>query len=134
LLAGLYEFPSRENIIEDKTVLLDLSHSVLNDLLVNPPPRYENLKGRRLTILHGDENLRVTKVQDLGNTVHTFSHIKKTYRIFSIILQGGSSPPPLRNDLRQQKAKKEKTHDVSTDNNIGARAKWVPEQEVGNAK
>lgn len=114
---------------EDKEVLLDLSQSVLDNLLANPPRIF---KSRRTVAPYNGETLKVTTFQDLGNTVHIFSHIKKTYRIFSVILEGGSSPPSFRDDLHQ-KMIKGKTHDIRTDYNTGARAKWVPEKEVGNA-
>ncbi|KIJ39008.1 hypothetical protein M422DRAFT_68891 [Sphaerobolus stellatus SS14] len=133
LLAGLYEFPTLENIDEDKKDILELPHSILDSLLSNPPPRYERRKGKRPASSSNGDNLQITDIQDLGNTIHIFSHIKKTYRIISVILQGGSSPPALRIDDLQQQVKKGKPNDVRTVNNIGARAKWVPEKDVADA-
>lgn len=115
LLAGLYEFPSVENVDENRTNWLDLPYSVLVDLLAVPPP-----KGRGSAV--SQDKLRITDMRDLGRTVHVFSHIKKTYQIMSVIMQGGAAPPPLQS-----------THDVSAGNR-GARVKWVPEGEVMNAK
>ena len=132
LLAGLYEFPSSENIDEDKMDLLDISHSILDNLLASPPPKYTSLK-RKLAIGTNDEDqLRITDIRHIGDTLHIFSHIKKTYRVSSVVLQGGSAPPLLNNGSQHQ-SKRRKTHDKGADD-LGAYLRWVPEKDVVDAK
>ena len=38
--------------------------------------------------------LRVVTIKAVGDVVHVFSHIKKTYRVQWIILEGGEDEPP----------------------------------------
>ena len=40
-------------------------------------------------------HLRITQTQHVGDVLHIFSHIRKTYRVQWVVLQGGSSPPDL---------------------------------------
>ena len=44
-----------------------------------------------------DGGLRVVKIVPAGDVLHIFSHIRKTYRVQWVLLEGGSSdgPPPL---------------------------------------
>ncbi|KAF8512661.1 hypothetical protein BU17DRAFT_53907 [Hysterangium stoloniferum] len=132
LLAGLYEFPSTEAIDEDETDVLELPHLVLNNLLSSPPARFEPEKGRKAINSKNKNELRVTDICHIGDSVHIFSHIKKTYRIISVVLKGGLSPPLLREEFQQQN-KKRKTHDVNKDR-TGVCAKWVPENDVADSK
>lgn len=41
--------------------------------------------------------MRVVKIVPAGDVLHVFSHIRKTYRVQWVVLEGGSSdePPPL---------------------------------------
>ncbi|GJJ10528.1 hypothetical protein Clacol_004754 [Clathrus columnatus] len=129
LLAGLYEFPSREAISSDETDdLLHLPYLVLNNLFGNIFSKDKFLKDE--TAL-GPRHEYKCDVTYIGDYVHIFSHIRKTYRIISIIIQGGSSPPLFSSSKDQ--AGEQKTHGIGTDN-IGLRAKWTLEKDVSDAK
>jgi A/G-specific adenine glycosylase len=39
------------------------------------------------------ERLTISSIQPVGDVVHVFSHIKKTYRVQWAILEGGANPP-----------------------------------------
>jgi len=39
--------------------------------------------------------LRLVKIERAGDVLHVFSHIRKTYRVQWVVLEGGSSPPEL---------------------------------------
>ena len=132
LLAGLYEFPSSENIDEDKKDLLDISHSILDNLLASPPPRYMSSNRKIALSANDDDQLRITDIRHIGDTQHIFSHIKKTYRISSIVLQGGPTPPMLSNCSGPQ-SKRRKVRDNGPDG-IGTHMRWVPEEDVVHAK
>ena len=43
---------------------------------------------------HTDDELRMVKVVPAGDVLHVFSHIKKTYRIQWVVLEGGDDEPP----------------------------------------
>jgi A/G-specific adenine glycosylase len=129
LLAGLYEFPSAENIDEDERDILETSHSIIDNLLATPPPRYPLSPEERAIASDGDR-LRITDIRHIGDTLHVFSHIRKTYRIFSVVLQGGLSPPLLSHDC-QHKSKRRKARDVGEDD-LGAHMRWVQEEHVAD--
>lgn len=131
LLAGLYEFPSSENVDENELNLLEVSHSILDDLLASPPPKYNSSDKQRTISGNTDSELRITDIRHVGDTLHIFSHIRKTYRICSVVLQGGSYPPLFSADSGHQ-SKRRKTHDVATDDGVYMR--WVPEESVADAK
>lgn len=39
--------------------------------------------------------LRLVKIERAGDVLHVFSHIRKTYRVQWVVLEGGNSPPEL---------------------------------------
>lgn len=45
--------------------------------------------------------LRLIKVVPVGDVVHVFSHIRKTYRVQWVVLEGGDEPPATRADKTQ---------------------------------
>jgi A/G-specific adenine glycosylase len=132
LLAGLYEFPSSENIEGSEMELLEIPQSILDDLLASPPPKYKPSQVAGTDKAKADSRLRITNIRHIGDTVHVFSHIKKTYRILWVILSGGSSPPAFSSGP-QPETKKRRVDKMSA-SAVGARVKWVPEKEVTNAK
>ncbi|KAF8488063.1 DNA glycosylase [Gautieria morchelliformis] len=131
LLAGLYEFPSAENIDEDEKDILEISHSIIDNLLAAPPPRYPPSNEERAIGASDGVRLRITDIRHVGDTLHVFSHIRKTYRIFSVVLQGGSSRPLLSHDC-QHRSKRRKARDVGEDD-LGAHMRWVLEKDVADA-
>ncbi|KAJ7637148.1 hypothetical protein FB45DRAFT_1001978 [Roridomyces roridus] len=86
LLAGLDEFPTCPNVAPSMTKARQLKtpHDVLQKLL-HANVRLQNEKS----------SLKIAKVQPVGDVVHVFSHIKKTYRVQWVVLEGTSSPPEL---------------------------------------
>ncbi|KAL4071255.1 DNA glycosylase [Scleroderma yunnanense] len=103
LLAGLHEFPTVPNISEAATTpgsAPDIVDKLLTNLLVHPPSLvrkgYQSQESRC-----GSTNgiLQVVTIRPAGDVVHVFSHIKKTYRVQWVILEGGGDEPPaLRDD------------------------------------
>lgn len=122
LLAGLYEFPSCQITGDSKTELLEHSYFVLDSLFEASFSKNETPKSevRQQTSANLHENqTQVTHVQSIGDYVHVFSHIRKTYRIVSVVLGGGSSPPAFRR---------------ANNDTIAMRAKWILEKDVSEAK
>ncbi|CDO75732.1 hypothetical protein BN946_scf184921.g8 [Trametes cinnabarina] len=106
LLAGLHEFPTAANVpvTPSTSSHIEIAHSLLSALLVSPPPAQLSSAGKsddqtarrsapqRNTGLH--DSLRVTKIVPAGEVLHIFSHIRKTYRVQWIVLEGGSGDEP----------------------------------------
>ncbi|KAJ7207083.1 DNA glycosylase [Mycena pura] len=85
LLAGLDEFPTTPNVGVSLAParLAKIPQQILSTLL-------------HASIRLGDADiLQITKVQPAGDVVHVFSHIKKTYRVQWVLLEGTPEPPRL---------------------------------------
>jgi A/G-specific adenine glycosylase len=89
-----------------------------------------------------------------GDVVHVFSHIKKTYRVQWVVLEGGGNEPPelspdvsesgkgkgksVNGGKRKRAKKKSEESDLSeVDGPLGTTAitaKWTPLEQVADAK
>ncbi|KAL5511095.1 hypothetical protein ACEPAH_4310 [Sanghuangporus vaninii] len=106
LLAGLHEFPTRADVqnVDTPEQLRMIGQDVLRDVLAAPPPLYH--PSTSLNTPDQDETiLRITKIKPAGDVLHVFSHIRKTYRVQWILLEGASpnatdpeKPPALKVD------------------------------------
>ncbi|KAF9523248.1 DNA glycosylase [Crepidotus variabilis] len=123
LLAGLYEFPSSVNVAKD---LDQDSQSKLPNWFCSQ-------------LLEGDPPL-ITQVQNVGEVLHVFSHIRKTYRVQWAVLEGSEdSPPPLlMSRVAEPPMKKPKSRKSAQSGNSFTNphdptsAVWVPLEEVAN--
>ncbi|RDX54738.1 DNA glycosylase [Lentinus brumalis] len=117
LLAGLQEFPTAQNVpvTTSPSAQITIADTLLSVLLVSPPPARSSQSAapsdssgqsprRRPAkpspetrgVPHAD-GLRVVKIVPAGDVLHMFSHIKKTYRVQWVLLEGGaesSDQPP----------------------------------------
>lgn len=76
LLAGLYEFPSFSGVSKNSS--------------------QENLTAQILSKLQIDKSrLTRSETKSVGDVLHIFSHIRKTYRTRWILLESLTGPPPL---------------------------------------
>jgi A/G-specific adenine glycosylase len=97
LLAGLHDFPSRAGLStesgpKDPKALKEVAFEVLQEVLVTPPSRpTTTTKAQRNNLaMEGDvKRVRVKKIQLAGDVLHIFSHIRKTYRVQWVVLEGG---------------------------------------------
>ncbi|KAI0340388.1 DNA glycosylase [Trametopsis cervina] len=101
LLGGLHEFPTLPNVSPtmSASAIVDVPQSLLSDLLAETVPPYGQREGKdRLTRTAESSNvpeaLRITKICPAGDVTHIFSHIRKTYRVQWVVLEGGGSTPP----------------------------------------
>ncbi|KIJ65864.1 hypothetical protein HYDPIDRAFT_87439 [Hydnomerulius pinastri MD-312] len=162
LLAGLHEFPTVPNISGASATAAKVSeipNSLLKNLLANPPPSFRQNDSKSQDPPSPSDStdgaLRVVHVKPAGDVVHIFSHIKETYRVQWVVLEGGGDEPPeLKNDptlstvstggknKRRQKGKRRKRSDDSEGSeaeNGGSQssttlvARWVPLDEVEDA-
>ncbi|OSD08754.1 DNA glycosylase [Trametes coccinea BRFM310] len=109
LLAGLHEFPTAANVpvTSSSSAHIQIADSLLSALLVSPP----SARSFPATTLHGQTarrstsqqhtsgdpspgSPRVAKIVPAGDVLHVFSHIRKTYRVQWVVLEGGSSDAP----------------------------------------
>ncbi|KAJ7487767.1 DNA glycosylase [Mycena latifolia] len=95
LLAGLDEFPTSPNVVAStsKARQLKIPHEILPTLL-HESVRLHDAAGKS-SEADGSTSLRITKVQPAGDVVHIFSHIRKTYRVQWVLLEGTPAPPQL---------------------------------------
>jgi hypothetical protein len=82
--------------------------------------------------------LKVAKVAQVGDVVHVFSHIKKTYRTQWILLEGGTQPPVSRPMPANMRKNQGDGHSSSTSasargGTLDAGA-WVPMAQVEGKK
>ncbi|TFY51505.1 hypothetical protein EVJ58_g10530 [Rhodofomes roseus] len=78
---------------------IEIPHTLLSGILAVPLPQYAARTSADQTYKassssEGSSTLRIVKVAPAGDVIHIFSHIKKTYRIQWVVLEGGSAEPP----------------------------------------
>ncbi|RPD65729.1 DNA glycosylase [Lentinus tigrinus ALCF2SS1-7] len=120
LLAGLHEFPTAQNVpvTTSPTAQITIADTLLSALLACPPPTRSSRSaapsdsssqasrrrpakpspGTRDVPHAGGHGLQVVKIVPAGDVLHVFSHIRKTYRVQWVLLEGGadgSEPPSL---------------------------------------
>ncbi|KAG0699354.1 DNA glycosylase [Suillus ampliporus] len=103
LLAGLHEFPTVSNLSGAKASasnMAEVPYTLLQELLMHPPHPSHNEKEPSKKPTNSKTSYRVpkiTQVMPAGDVVHVFSHIKKTYRVQWVLLEGEEDElPPLR--------------------------------------
>ncbi|KLO10729.1 DNA glycosylase [Schizopora paradoxa] len=88
LLAGLYEFPTLPDVQDCSSAAKakKLGDEVLSSVLEKSPATKSSA---------GAQEIRVSKTAQIGDVLHVFSHIRKTYTVQWILLEGGDAPPTL---------------------------------------
>jgi len=91
LLAGLYEFPTLPNVKDCSTTTASrqLGEEVLQSVLKEPPA------GGSVKSQSNAQAVHISNITAVGDVLHIFSHIRKTYSVQWILLEGGESPPVL---------------------------------------
>ena len=81
--------------------------------------------------------MRISKIRPAGEVLHIFSHIKKTYRIQWILLEGGEQPPSVKTHYLPSPIPKTKTNVTQAASKLEKRnpaLRWVSFDEVEQAK
>jgi A/G-specific adenine glycosylase len=144
LLAGLHEFPTSPNVTAVSASKIANTAFTFLSTFIKPAllPLSSQFEARSSNML------RITNIRPAGDVVHVFSHIKKTYRVQWVSLEGGGNEPPQLTQIRLDAAKKstpqkerkqkfkEKDHADEGDGNVVSRAtaKWIPLDQVTDAK
>lgn len=98
LLAGLHEFPTLPNLSGVKASstsnMAEIPYTLLQELLVQPPSSHSNkVPLKKSATSNSSYNVpEVIQVTSAGDVVHIFSHIKKTYRVQWVLLEGDELP------------------------------------------
>jgi hypothetical protein len=141
LLAGLLEFPTLENITQTLTEaeLLERARKCFSGMLGteihSSDDGSEAGTGARDEVL---QQLRIVSTKSLGGILHIFSHIRKSYRVCMITLEGGEDPPLLNFEESQIKTSKDKRRKTGggDENKASAATKgfWIGSEEVAASK
>jgi A/G-specific adenine glycosylase len=92
LLGGLEEFPTEAGDHAAESIdSSDRSRSALQSLLQND---VVSLPSKNSAAGSDTGVLRITKDDGVGDVLHIFSHIRKTYRVRWVVLEGGDDEPP----------------------------------------
>lgn len=141
LLAGLDEFPTSPNVPASmsRARQLKIPQEILTDFLHRDVQLFD--AAQKHTPNGPKSGLRIAKVQPAGDVVHVFSHIKKTYRVQWVLLEGTSDVPELAaagafgdssNTAKTEgKAKSRKADKIS---DVMPCSTWVPLDEVATKK
>ncbi|KAI0777223.1 DNA glycosylase [Trametes elegans] len=107
LLAGLHEFPTAPNVpvtAASSSAHIEIADALLSVLLASPPSAHsaaplQATTRRKAPPASSPRSVRVAKVVPAGDVLHVFSHIRKTYRVQWVLLEGGGDgaddPPAL---------------------------------------
>jgi A/G-specific adenine glycosylase len=97
LLGGLDEFPTEavdedeEDVSEADGALTSIQKLLLDTIAPMPPAR---LSSRHVANADEVKLLRMTRIEEAKDVLHIFSHIRKTYRVRWVLLEGGGDAPP----------------------------------------
>ncbi|KAI9459169.1 DNA glycosylase [Lactarius psammicola] len=133
LLAGLHEFPTSPEVPSSisPSEESETAMTLLSSLIKSPPldPRSE------AEDTTGPSTLRLVKIERAGDVLHVFSHIRKTYRVQWVVLEGGTRPPELaRRSTSAVPRKPGSKRAKVSDDSPKSESMWVRFDEVEEAK
>ena len=150
----MHEFPSRADVKDTSDTpaeLRNIGQEVAQEVLLSPLPEYKlssPMKGMSTDTCP----LRIAKVKPAGDVLHIFSHIRKTYRVQWVLLEGGGEPPELNPayqcstsppEAEEKPNAKAKSKAKVSDTKVSAKSKnkeqspsvrWVRYEDVEEAK
>ncbi|CAA7268367.1 unnamed protein product [Cyclocybe aegerita] len=144
LLAGLYEFPASVNVSKSMTRASQekLPASILSKLVHGGSSLTKSQQTRKANTQDEkhEQVLTITKITPVGEVLHVFSHIRKTYKVQWVVLEGGAEPPPplegssLDEERPKKKPKRENAGkgpvNVKNDKRGPKGAVWTPIDQV----
>ena len=141
LLAGLHEFPTHADVKEpdSPSTMKKVGLTVLNDMLKYPTV-IEKKAGIKSNDCDGD--LQLVQMKPAGDVLHIFSHIRKTYRIQWILLEGNNDdsevqdieePPSLNLEYAPPSAKQSKGAAIKPKKPKKASAKDAVKKKAGSS-
>ena len=76
----------------------------------------------------------VSKIIPIGDVVHVFSHIRKTYRVQWVIVNGGLGPPRVLSHEMPQESEQPLRKQSKRKITIPQNGIWIPLNEVAETK
>jgi A/G-specific adenine glycosylase len=133
LLAGLHEFPTSPEVPASISVLeeKETAMALLACLIIKSPSPVDSQPKAADTAQSGAP--RLIKIERAGDVLHVFSHIRKTYRVQWVVLEGGGADPPglaKRSSSLASGTKKTKVAGLPKK----LESMWVPLDDVEKAK
>ncbi|KAL0581509.1 hypothetical protein V5O48_000567 [Marasmius crinis-equi] len=137
LLAGLYEFPTTPNVSaslsREKTTEIGLEQMIS---VIESPVAQADSRRRTGGGDQTNSDYSLADVHFAGEVQHIFSHIRKTYRVQRLRIEGGDRPPSLRPPCSavqgKIKAKSRKKPERDADS-APPHAVWTPIDKVAEA-
>ena len=122
-MAGLYEFPTSDNV--SKSIKPVAQENLGRDILAH--------------LVQCTSEQTVSKIMPIGDVVHVFSHIRKTYRVQWVIVKGGLAPPKvlsheMPHEFEQRLGKKSTRGNRKAPTQCSQNGLWIPLNEVAEAK
>lgn len=74
---------------------------------------------------------RLVQIERAGDVLHVFSHIRKTYRVQWVVLEGGDADPP---ELAKRSSLASSTKKTKVAGLSKLESMWVPLDDVEKAK
>jgi A/G-specific adenine glycosylase len=68
--------------------------ALLSCLIKSPPPPVDSQPKPKAADTAQSGIPRLVKIERAGDVLHVFSHIRKTYRVQWVVLEGGGANPP----------------------------------------
>jgi len=131
LLAGLHEFPTSPEVPASISAFeeRETAMALLSCLIKSPPPADSQSKAADTA---QSDVPRLLKIERAGDVLHVFSHIRKTYRVQWVVLEGGGANPPelAKRSSLASSAKKTKVAGLPKK----LESMWIPLDDVEKAR
>ena len=141
LLAGLHEFPTSPEVPASISILEERETAItLLSRLIKPSPPVIDPQSKAADTAHSAGVPRLVKIERAGDVLHVFSHVRKTYRVQWVVLEGGGANPPelaKRSSLAASSTSTKKTKaktKVATAGLPKLESMWIPLDGVEKAK
>jgi A/G-specific adenine glycosylase len=139
LLAGLHEFPTSPEVPASISVLeeRETAMTLLSSLVKSPPPPVDSQSKAADTAQSAGVGVpRLVKIERAGDVLHVFSHIRKTYRVQWVVLEGGGTNPPelVKRSCVASSSSTKKTKVTTSTGLPKLESMWIPLDDVEKAK
>jgi A/G-specific adenine glycosylase len=106
-------------------------------IIKSPPPPVDSRSKAAETSQSAAGVSRLVKIERAGDVLHVFSHIRKTYRVQWVVLEGGGADPPelaKRSSSKFASSATKKTRVTATTGLPKLESMWIPLDDVEKAK
>lgn len=111
--------------------------ALLSSLVKSPPPPVDSQSKAADTAQSSSAGVpRLVKIERAGDVLHVFSHIRKTYRVQWVVLEGGGADPPelAKRSCVASSSSTKKTKVTTRTGLPKLESMWIPLDDVEKAK